>query len=427
MHPRVEQTADLLRRGTARARREIVERIPPELQQSVADRMPAGTTGTNELRPDSPYRAWAGPPLGAIDGLSEPVVTMVGDIALVQGVLAPRLVDETVTLEFGDGETALDSAAVEHRFPHPNQADQTTANAYEATFDASRRPAAATHLRVVCGDLATGWQSIPALPTPTGMPGVEALKVCPACGGSQFSPAGRRQQLSISTCQRCGLVMTSPRPAEDHTLMRYSERYFEEEYLPSQVLSPALRAHIGAILDRVEPGRAHCSRLFELGVGGGNLLTTAKGRGWDVTGTDVNPASVAHINKTGLDVRLENVDHATDLGGPFGAIVSEMSIEHVRRPDHFCALAADALAPGGTLVIYTVSAEGESFAEAGMASPLVGPAEHLFLFSAGSLTSLCERAGLRVESIWRNETADEIGIVASKRVDIANPAVPERL
>jgi len=75
-------------------------------------------------------------------------------------------------------------------------------------------------------------------------------------------------------------------------------------------------------------------------------------------------------------------------------------------------------------VIYTVSAEGDSFEHSGMASPLVGPAEHLFLFSAGSLVSLCQRAGLRVETVWRNHTADEIGVVAVKRRDVDSPAAP---
>lgn len=221
--------------------------------------------------------------------------------------------------------------------------------------------------------------------------------------------------------------MTTPRPVEDHTLMRYSEKYFVDEYLPSQQLSPSLLTHIDAILDHAEPARRVNKALFELGVGGGNLSTRAAERGWDVSGTDVNPASVAHSTSAGLNVWHENSDHADSLGGTYGAVVSEMSLEHVRRPDHFCSLAADALAPGGRLVIYTVSAEGESFEHAGMASPLAGPAEHLFLFSAGSLVSLCQRAGLRVETVWRNPSSDEIGIVATKRRDVANPAVAERM
>ena len=117
------------------------------------------------------------------------------------------------------------------------------------------------------------------------------------------------------------------------------------------------------------------------------------------------------------------MDHASDLGGTYGAVVSEMSIEHIREPAHFVKLAADSLTPGGAIVIYTVSAEGESFEHAGMGSPLVGPAEHLFLYSAQSLVALCSGAGLRVDTVWRSPTGDEIGVVVTKRRDRHNPGV----
>ncbi len=92
-----------------------------------------------------------------------------------------------------------------------------------------------------------------------------------------------------------------------------------------------------------------------------------------------------------------------------------MSLEHVRRPDHAVGLTARALEPGGALLIYTVSAEGESFRHAGMASYLVGPAEHLFLYTRAALLALCERAGLTVTHQWSGPTGDEIGVVAVKR------------
>ncbi len=267
------------------------------------------------------------------------------------------------------------------------------------------------------------WKFLPAFPPPGSMTGQERIARCPACRSGEFTHAGRRQFLDMVTCARCGLLMTSPRPIEDQTLIRYSERYFTEEYLPAQEVTPALTAHIDSILDRAEPAKNVSPTLFELGIGGGNLLTRARERGWTVAGTDVNPASVTHATSRGLHVWCENSDHAESLGGSYGAVISEMSIEHVRHPERFCRLAAEALLPGGRLVIYTVSAEGDSFEHSGMASPLAGPAEHLFMFSTGSLVSLCQRAGLRVESVWRNHTADEIGIIATKRRDTGNAAV----
>lgn len=372
----------------------------------------------------SPYRQWAGPALHVAQSGPQISVatTSISDIVLIQGI-AP--VSAALSLEVGDGERAKASFEITHRFPHPD-APATHANhpyAFETTLDADQARGA-SHFRVLCDEQATPWHQLQIGDEPSGMTGVELLESCPACDGQRFAATGRRGQLDMATCLDCGLVMTNPRPVEDHTLLRYSERYFEDEYLPALEASSALDAHLDSLLDRVEHARPYGDELFELGVGGGDLLDRARQRGWRVAGTDVNPAAVQHAVERGLRVWQENVDHANDLGGTYGAVISEMSLEHIRHPDRFCRIAADALVPGGVLLIYTVSAEGSSFAHAGMGSPLVGPAEHLFLFSANALVTLCSRAGLRVDKLWRSPSGDEIGVIATKRDDTGNPAIP---
>lgn len=383
----------------------IAGRIKRTVREIRGEPSPSGSAA-------SPYEQWHGPAPGTTFDL---VATAVADIVVIQGC-APE--GTAVSLEFDNDVPNRD---VPHRFPHPMGRDGRR-TCFETTIDATNA-VGATRCRLIAEDLRTNWRDLPTRQAHGAMEATDILDRCPACRSAEFVHAGRRQHLSMETCVRCGLVMTTPRPAEDLTLMRYSERYFEEEYLPSQQMSDGLAAHIDSILDLVEPARGVKSTLFELGVGGGNLAARAAARGWTVSGTDVNVASVAHAADRGLNVWHENVDHADSLGGSYGAVVSEMSLEHVRHPERFCELASDALVADGRLVIYTVSAEGASFEHSSMASPLVGPAEHLFLFSAGALVSLCQRAGLRVDSVWRNPSSDEIGVVAVKRRDVGNPGV----
>ena len=365
----------------------------------------------------SPYELWHGPPATAAAS-TQLMCTKVADIALLQGC-APA--EAILAIELN---TETEPIPVVHRFPHPHT-PVGPSRAFEITLDHDRT-SDATEVRLVVDGAPQRWISLPTLPAPGAITGTENLSNCPTCGAPDPVPAGRRQHLTMATCQQCGLLMTTPRPVEDQTLVRYSERYFDDEYLPSQQLTPSLTRHIDSILDHAEPAKALSPTLFELGVGGGNLSARAIERGWQVRGTDVNPASIAHASERGIDAWHENADHATSLDGEYGAVISEMSLEHVRHPEHFVELAADALVPGGRLVIYTVSAEGDSFEHAGMASPLVGPAEHLFLYSAGSLVAMCERASLRVDTLWRSATGDEIGVVAVKRRDVENPALPRR-
>ena len=405
--------------------RSLIDQLPPTLvdrarptavkaRQLARDRGLLASPASSDHA--SPYRLWHGPEL--LDSSAGFTAKVVADIVSFQGRAAPNV---EVALEIETGPASTRRIAVPHRFAHPDD-PKSPPDCFELSLDSATLKNT-TRARLVVDTTAGPWHDLPTVPTPNVPSDLETIEQCPACGSSNFVPCGRRQQLQMVTCQRCQLVMTSPRPSEERTLTRYSDRYFEEEYLPSQELSPGLSAHIDAILDRAEPSRSIGPNLFELGVGGGNLLHRAQERGWDVHDSDVNEASVRHAQGRGLNVWHENADHATTLKGPYSAVISEMSLEHVRRPDHFCRLAHASMQPGGRLVIFTVSAEGWSFEHAGMASPLVGPGEHLFLFSAGSLVALVESAGFRVESLWRQHRADEIGIVAVKRTDYRSPAL----
>lgn len=337
-------------------------------------------------------------------------VTPVADLALFQGLRPPATPPSDVSIELESGSIA--ELPVDHWFADPRGRGALDV-AFAVTADAEAL-GGATRARLRSGGDQGPWHDLPTLRTPKGMPGVEAITECPACSATAFSSVGRRQGLTMQRCDRCGLVMTSPRPAEDKTLVRYSRDYFEGEYLDSQTDTPELRAHNDALLDAVESRRRAGAALFELGVGGGLFLDRAAGRGWRTHGTDVNPAAVEHVAARDHDVWVDNIDHATDIGGPYAAIVSEMSLEHVRRPEHAVQLGAGALEPGGALLIYTVCPDGTSFLHAGMASYLVGPAEHLFLYSEASLVALCEGAGLEVERTWTSESGDDVGIVATK-------------
>ena len=65
-------------------------------------------------------------------------------------------------------------------------------------------------------------------------------------------------------------------------------------------------------------------------------------------------------------------------------------------------------------MLYTVSAEGKSFREEGMASYLVGPGEHLYLFSSESLCRMVADAGLALQSLWVDNQGNDVGVVAVK-------------
>ena len=252
---------------------------------------------------------------------------------------------------------------------------------------------------------------------------VEAPDVirCDCCGRDENNPLGKKDGLTIVQCGECGLAFTSPRPDFARIGQRYSQRYFIDEYLPSmQADHEAHRARWNYYLDQVERYKALNARLFEVGTGAGYLLKEAVGRGWMVSGIDVNPAAVTYARDSlGLEVSCHNID-APDLPlaeGAFGAILLESTLEHFLSPRRVIAACARALQPGGGLFIWTLAIDGDVVVREGMAMKYVGPSEHLFYFSATALCRLCEDNGLRVERMWRDDTGDGIAVVASKRLD----------
>jgi hypothetical protein len=95
----------------------------------------------------------------------------------------------------------------------------------------------------------------------------------------------------------------------------------------------------------------------------------------------------------------------------------DSTLEHFLSPRQALTVCARALHPGGGIFIWTLSSEGDLFMTHGMDFQYVGPSEHLYYFSASSLSRLCESVGLRVEQFWRDATADSLALVATKRID----------
>lgn len=268
--------------------------------------------------------------------------------------------------------------------------------------------------RVVVPDVFTSdWTTLPSTEL-MGLVASEIILSCNSCGNDDSSSVGIRHGLMMRRCDQCGLVFTAPRPKREHVLARYDERYFTQEYLESQRETPELVGHWENLLSRVQPYFFEGASLFEIGFGAGGMLRRAQARGWAVSGSDVNEAAVDFAKLRGLDVRLENIDDVDELAGTYDCIISEMSLEHLSDPHRAIELSAEALAPGGCLLLYTVSAEGKSFREEGMASYLVGPGEHLYLFSSESLCRMVADAGLALQSLWVDNQGNDVGVVAVK-------------
>lgn len=377
-------------------------------------------------------RVVTGRPAGLLAAVDHPslgqVIKVEGGVLSIRGWAWSRSGHpETVSLEIDDGVRTR-HYDVTHRFCRVDVAHSIPeiplANyvGFEISLDRYELPATATLSIVVRspeGELRFGDAALEVVGGPP-RPVLELADVaCDCCGGTRLEEIGKKSGLTIKRCTNCGLAFTSPRPPLDIVQQRSPAGFSHDEY--SRAMHQRLgerRQYWQHLLSYVERFKGLSRQLLEIGCGGGYLLREARALGWDACGVDINAAAVAHARSLGLEVELNDIATASLGERRFGAVVLDRVIENLISPQTAIGKCCAALQPGGGLLIVTIGWEGDLFMTRGMDFADVGPAEHLYYFSTASLCRMCESAGLRVESCWRDATGDTLMLVATRRLDV---------
>jgi len=102
-------------------------------------------------------------------------------------------------------------------------------------------------------------------------------------------------------------------------------------------------------------------RVVDLGFGRGEFLGLLRDAGVEAYGVDRHPDMVAYAREAGLEVQQgDSLEHLASLDpASLGGIFCAQMVEHLDPPEvvRFFELAADAMAPGGTLVVETINPE----------------------------------------------------------------------
>jgi SAM-dependent methyltransferase len=222
---------------------------------------------------------------------------------------------------------------------------------------------------------------------------------CNACGGALRTrfPAvldpQTREHFSIVACEACGLGHTVPQPADLRPYYGSTYHGGRHGFTARYCVSRRLRLVTAAA------GAGLGGRLLDVGCGDGAFLLGARDReGWEVTGTEMNPA-LAHA--AGLDVR-ETIDE-TRARAPFDCITLWHSLEHMRDPRATLKTLSGLLAPGGSLLIAVPDAEGLQARLFGAGWFHLDVPRHLYHFGATSLERLLDAAGFAIIRRWHQE------------------------
>jgi len=220
--------------------------------------------------------------------------------------------------------------------------------------------------------------------------------VCNLCGADLPEILFEKQGYPIVRCTRCSLVYVNPRPAKEELFSRYSDEYFEKEYIPSMesVLQELLGYH-DPILSRIKEFKKN-GRLYDVGCGPAFFLRRAIDFGWEVGGCDISAFAQRYArDRFGIGIECGEVAGLDLPPGHYDAVTYLDVVEHLRDPKADLAIGYELVREGGVMVVSSPNVDGPSFKELGPRWDAIGPEEHIYYFCPETITRMMMEVGFR--------------------------------
>ncbi len=230
-------------------------------------------------------------------------------------------------------------------------------------------------------------------------PGGERTRqvACWSCGSGHSRSLWKGEGFRFVRCAGCGLVYQNPQPVFQDLKGRYAERYFRYELANERNFHRLMELGLEDIrFHQRSRGLAAPRRFLDVGCATGLLLAGMRERGWEVRGVELCRESAEYgIRTRGVEIAVGTLQEAAFPEGFFGVAHFSHLIEHLPDPPAFMREVHRILVPGGWMVVVTPNVNGlqaRLFRERWRSAI----ADHLTLFSAGTLKRLLERSGFEV-------------------------------
>jgi SAM-dependent methyltransferase len=231
---------------------------------------------------------------------------------------------------------------------------------------------------------------------------MEHVHSCP-CGSTRTTSLGRFvfwNLLGLRECDRCGLLIVSPRLTKDAMNAVFAEHYFDHSDLE---LWGARRSDVFADIFRVLKSRG-VRTVFDVGAAYGHFVKYANEMGLNAAGSDISPQVVVlGRQRLGVDVRRGSLEDLALPNGSVDAVVSLDAFYYVAEPRAELDAMRRLVKPGGIIVLRLrnclwtrVVARVSRLREIGR--PPV-PLPHLWGFTPRSISTLLGVSGWLVEEV----------------------------
>jgi SAM-dependent methyltransferase len=229
---------------------------------------------------------------------------------------------------------------------------------------------------------------------------------CPWCAGPSelhltgcadleyFTPA----DADYRRCPDCRLVFLHPRPGREELAALYPPEYQNFDRPRGRLarwLTDRYHARHAAVVRRhVPPG----GRVLEVGCADGALLARLRDDGYEVAGVEISKDACERAWERRLPVFCGTLEEYPG-DETFDLVLASHVIEHTLDPQDTAAHLAARLRPGGVAYVETPNVGSPDARLFGNRWGLLHYPRHLYLFDRGTLRTLLERAGLRMERL----------------------------
>ena len=170
---------------------------------------------------------------------------------------------------------------------------------------------------------------------------------CINCTSDQLKPLNNFPDVGLVKCHNCNFVFSQKIPSKEELI-----NYYTNEYERTNYLSPITEKRYNQLLDKFEKYRK-TNRLLDIGSGSGFFLKTAKKRGWEVYGTEIDSGVQSTNNEKDINMSYGEID---SIGFPedyFDVVVHIEVIEHINNPNEYVSEIQKILRPGGITYLTT--------------------------------------------------------------------------
>ena len=258
--------------------------------------------------------------------------------------------------------------------------------------------------------------------------------VCPICGANEpewLHSSGDRWMGGPGTfryarCSVCEHVFLGVRPAPENMAQYYPPHYIHRGIAPAAIrrafrrrdLSP----RVSLALRWTKSADGSQGRLLDVGCATGNYLVECREAGLDVAGVEPAQWAAEQAAARGLSIWPSALADATIPAGSFDAVTLWDVIEHLERPVEDLRTIAEAIRPGGHVVVGTPVENGwdaRLWGErwAGWDTP-----RHLSVFSEAGLETLLNTNGFSV--VWKGWVHESYLITALTLTHEARERLP---